>query len=61
MTRMLPGVYHGRRFECDADTQGKTGDVSVTPFSAPAVEILRNRLDVAGIVAPRAKPARAKR
>ena len=25
-------------------TQGKTGDVSVTPLSAPAVEILRNRL-----------------
>ena len=27
-----------------ADTQGKTGDVSVTPLSVPAVEILRNCL-----------------
>jgi integrase len=37
-----------RDVDIDAKTwthaQGKTGDVSVTPLSAPAVEILRNRL-----------------
>ena len=30
-------------------TQGKTGDVSVTPLSAPAVEILRNRPGAPGL------------
>jgi len=57
------------RLDLDAKTwthtQGKTGDVSVTPLSAPADE-MRKWLDrwaehVAGIAAPRAKPGRASR
>ena len=40
--------------------QGKTGDASVTPLSAPAVKILRNRLDDEYVFAVRGRPVRQK-
>ena len=41
-------------------TQGKTGDVSVTPLSAPAVEILRNRLGEEYVFPVRGNPVNQK-
>ena len=41
-------------------TQGKTGDVSVTPLSAPAVEILRNRLGEEYVFPVRGRPIQQK-
>ena len=41
-------------------TQGKTGDVSVTPLSAPAFEILRNRLGDQYVFPVRGRPVQQK-
>ena len=41
-------------------TQGKTGDVSVTPLSAPAVEILRERLAEDYVFSVRGSPIQQK-
>ena len=41
-------------------TQGKTGNVSVTPLSAPAVEILRNRLGEEYVFPVRGRPVKQK-
>jgi len=41
-------------------TQGKTGDVSVTPLAAPAVEILRNRLGEEYVFPVRGRPVKQK-
>ena len=41
-------------------TQGKTGDVSLTPLSAPAVEILRNRLGEEYVFPVRGRPVAQK-
>jgi integrase len=41
-------------------TQGKTGDVSVTPLSAPVVEILRNRLGEEYVFPVRGNPVNQK-
>ncbi len=41
-------------------TQGKTGDVSLTPLCAPAVEILRNRLGEECVFPARGNPVKQK-